>query len=428
MSSLWKNTINLKRFDRLEGDKKTDVLIIGGGFCGILTAYSLKKAGVSCILVEADRVCGGTSANTTAKITAQHGVIYKKITDKYGPGAAKLYYKANSEAIEKYRALGADIEYKDAYVYSKHDLSILEEEYRAALKAGAKARFMTHTPLPFGTVGAIRFLNQAQCNPLSIASKLINDLDIYENTRITELAPHTAKHEKGMIHADKIIVATHFPILNKHGAFFLKLYQHRSYVLALENAQDVNGMFVDANTNGYSFRNYGRFLLLGGGSHKTGKKGGGIDELRDFAKKYYPDAIERYAWAAQDCMSLDGIPYIGRYSDKVDGLYVATGFNKWGMSSSMVASQILTDMVLGKKNEYEELYSPSRGMLCTRLFANCAGSVLNLITPTVPRCPHLGCALKYNRAEKSWDCPCHGSRFHENGALIEGPATKGLKS
>ena len=135
-----------------------------------------------------------------------------------------------------------------------------------------------------------------------------------------------------------MIAATHFPFINKHGSYFLKLYQHRSYVIALENAQDVNGMYVDECDTGLSFRNYEGLLLLGGGGHRTGKKGGNWAELRAFAAKKYPDSREKHFWATQDCMSLDGIPYIGRYSAKTHGFYVASGFNKWGMTGSMTAA------------------------------------------------------------------------------------------
>ena len=122
-------------------------------------------------------------------------------------------------------------------------------------------------------------------------------------------------------------------------------------------------------------------------------------------------------------MTLDGVPYIGLYSRGTDGLYTVTGFNKWGMTSSMAAASLLTDLALGRKNPYGSLFSPSRTMLRPQLAVNTLESALGLLTPTTPRCPHMGCALKYNAAEHSWDCPCHGSRFGEDGALIDNPAT-----
>ena len=207
----------------------------------------------------------------------------------------------------------------------------------------------------------------------------------------------------------------------------MKLYQQRSHVAAFEKAPDLDGMYVDEADKGMSFRNYGNLLIIGGGSRRTGKKCGAWSDILDFAKKYYPNAAPKYFWAAQDCISLDKIPYIGRYSKNTPDLYVATGFNKWGMTSSMAAAKILTDMVLGKKNEYSEVFSPQRSIFTPQLFINAGESTINLIAPTAPRCPHMGCALKWNKAEHTWDCPCHGSRFEADGVLIDNPATGNAK-
>jgi len=205
------------------------------------------------------------------------------------------------------------------------------------------------------------------------------------------------------------------------------LYQHRSYVIALENAQDVGGMYVDEAQKGMSFRNYKDLLLVGGGDHRTGKKGGNWRELREFAGKFYPNAKERFYWATQDCMSLDSVPYIGLYSKNTPDLYVASGFNKWGMTSSMVSAMILTDMVTGRENQFAPVFSPSRSILKPQLFINGFEAIVNLLTITDKRCPHLGCALKWNAVEHTWDCPCHGSRYTESGDLIDNPAIGGLK-
>jgi hypothetical protein len=172
-----------------------------------------------------------------------------------------------------------------------------------------------------------------------------------------------------------------------------------------------------------SFRNYENLLLIGGGGHRTGKDGGAWAEIESFAQKYYPRARLTNQWAAQDCMSLDGIPYIGRYSRNTPEMFVATGFNKWGITSSMVAAKILCDMVMERKNDYAEVFSPQRSIIKPQLLINGLEATKNLLTPSTKRCPHLGCALKWNKAEHTWDCPCHGSRFEENGKLIDNPAT-----
>ncbi|MDY3760810.1 MAG: FAD-dependent oxidoreductase [Eubacteriales bacterium] len=430
MRSLWKATASLPEFPELVGDVRTDVLIIGGGIAGILTAYLLHEKGVRYVLVEKGRICSGTTGNTTAKITFQHGLIYDKILKSDGTEAARKYLAANRAAFDKYAELcgktDCDYEIKDNYVYSTDDRRKLEKEVEALEKIGYIADLCENVPLPVKTVGAVKFPDQAQFNPLKFLSSVAEGLNIYENTFVREMRGNTAVTDKGKIHADTVIAATHFPFINKHGSYFLKLYQHRSYVIALENAQDVNGMYVDECDTGLSFRNYEGLLLLGGGGHRTGKKGGNWAELRAFAAKKYPNSREKHFWATQDCMSLDGIPYIGRYSAKTHGFYVASGFNKWGMTGSMTAAMLLSDMILGKRNGFASVFDPSRSIVKPQLFINGAEAVCNLLTPSKKRCPHLGCALKWNEAERSWDCPCHGSRFTEHGSVLDNPANGDL--
>ena len=216
-------------------------------------------------------------------------------------------------------------------------------------------------------------------------------------------------------------------MLNKHGLYPLKLYQHRSYVIALKGAQNVGGMYVDESNTGLSFRNYGDLLLLGGGGHRTGKKGGCWQELEAFAHQHYKNAEIIGKWATQECMTLDGVPYIGQYSKSIPDVFVATGFNKWGMTNAMVAAELLCDLVQCKANPYTTVFDPSRTLLRPQLAVNTFDSLVGLLTPTAPRCSHLGCALKYNRIEHTWDCPCHGSRFTEEGQLIDNPATDDKK-
>ena len=410
---------------------KTDVLIVGGGMAGNLCANMLEQAGVNYALIEADRICSGVTRNTTAKITSQHGLIYEKLLRMHGPEIARKYWEANEAAITAYRKLAQSIDCNftqaDNYIYSKDNLQKLEAEKEALDKLGIPAELITETQLPFSVKGAIRFRNQAQFHPLKFAAEIAKDLHIYEHTSAREFAGNRVLTDYGTITASKIIITTHFPLINKHGGYFLKLYQQRSFVLALKNAQNIDGMYLDAEENGLSFRSHGEYLLLGGGGHRTGKEGGGWESLREFAKKYYPKAKEVTHWATQDCISLDGIPYIGRYGRNTPDLFVATGFNKWGMTSSMVAAMILSDMVQGKENPYAQVFRPNRSLLRKQLFANALESAGNLLTLKKPRCPHLGCALRWNRQEHSWDCPCHGSRFDQDGKLLENPATADLK-
>lgn len=430
--SIWTKQLKMPEFPRLEGRVKTNILIIGGGICGILCAYFLDLMGEDYILAEGNRICSGITHNTTAKITSQHGSCYKKMLDSYGKEKASLYLKANERALSLYSRLAknidCDFEIKPNYVYSMKSKKDLKEEVRAAKELGFDAEFLDATELPFKTKGAVRFKDQAQFHPLKFISHIAKDLNIYENTFIKDLSdPKTARSSEAVISANKIIVASHFPFINKHGSYFMKLYQHRSYVLAVENAPMLEGMYVDADKKGMSFRCHKDLLFIGGGGHRTGKPGGSWKELRDFKAKYFPDAKEVCHWAAQDCMSLDGIPYIGRYSKNTPDLYVASGFNKWGMTSSIAAAEMLSSMVTGKESEFLPVFSPQRSVIKPQLFINSFESAKNLLSPTTKRCSHLGCALKWNKAEHTWDCPCHGSRFEANGQIIDNPAQKNSK-
>lgn len=426
MASVWQQSV-LPRFGRLENEITAGTLVIGGGMAGILTAYMLSRAGADCVLVEADRLCGGVTQNTTAKITSQHGLIYDKLIRRFGTDGARLYLEANESAINMLRVLGrgigCDFRDTDSYVYSLGATEKLRAEASALKRLGYKAELTGKTRLPFPVAGALRFSGQAQFDPLAFAAGIVGGLKIYENTRVTEIRGSTAICERGRVRAKNIVVATHFPFINKHGSYFLKLYQQRSYVIALGGAPDIDGMYIDEAEGGMSFRNYGDMLLVGGGSHRTGKKSSGWSGLNDFAKRYYPGLPVRYRWATQDCMSLDGVPYVGLYSKSTPNLYVATGFNKWGMTSSMAAAMLLTDLITGKKNAAEPLFSPSRSIMRPQLAVNAFESVTNLLSPGKRRCPHLGCALKWNAQEHSWDCPCHGSRFAQDGTLLNNPAT-----
>lgn len=312
MLSVWKDDSKLPKFEKLRGDLKTDVLIIGGGMAGILCAYMLEKDGVDYALVEAETICSGITGNTTAKITSQHGLIYDKLVREFSVERARMYLSANEAALKKYRELCADIdcgfETKDSCVYSLSDRNKLEKEMAALGKIGYPAELIEKLPLPLKTVGAVKFSAQAQFDPLRFVSAISKGLSIYEHTKVLELIGTRARTDNGMITANTVVVTTHFPFINKHGSYFLKMYQHRSYVIALENAQDVGGMYVDEDKKGMSFRNYGGLLLLGGGGHRTGKQGGGWSELESFAERNYPGAAEKYRWAAQDCMTLDGMP------------------------------------------------------------------------------------------------------------------------
>ncbi|MBQ0009596.1 MAG: FAD-dependent oxidoreductase [Ruminococcus sp.] len=429
MKSIWQ-TGEIPEFPTLAGDISTDVLIIGGGAAGLLCAYYLRQCGVDCVLVEKEKICSGVTQNTTAKITAQHGFVYQKIERAYGLHAARKYYEINQKAIGEYerlsRQIPCDFTVRDNVVYTTDDGEKAQREKTVLRMIGCDAEWEDTLPIPVEIRGAVRVPGQAQFHPLKFFAGLSEGLPIYEHTWVREMIGCTAVTDSGKIRAKKVIVATHFPFINKHGGYFLKLYQHRSYVLALKGTPDFGGMYVDENDGGFSFRNAGDYLLLGGGGARTGKKCGGWEELKTVAKSCFPGAETAFAFAAQDCMSLDVIPYIGPYARGTEGLYVATGFNKWGMTSSMVAAMLLCDAVRGKRNPYQSVFDPTRSILHPSLAVNGWEAVTGLLSFRRKRCPHLGCALHWNAAEHTWDCSCHGSRFAADGKVLDNPANGDL--
>lgn len=476
MESVWLKSCHLKKRESLNCDIKADVLVIGAGIAGILTAYMLKNDGRDVVIIDSGKTAAGNTKNTTAKITSQHNLIYNKLISEFGEDKARQYAEANETAIRKYREIiekeniDCDFEEKCAYVYSLGKVDMLKDETEAAKKLGIDAEFVEEGNLPFKIKGAVKFKNQAQFNPLKFLEVISKDLTIYENTKALEIEENTVKTDKCKIIANKIVVATHYPIINVPGFYFAKMHQERSYVLALENASDVDGMYIDVNELGYSFRNYKNLLLLGGIKQRTGEneKGVGYDKLRAAAKEIYPDSKETAHWSAQDCMTLDGIPYIGQYSDEMPDVFVATGFNKWGMTSSMVSAMIISDMIAGRENSFSEIFSPKRFDL-TASIKNAAKDMVetskNFIAQRIhiphseiehiqnghagvvmyegdkvgvykdengeqyivsTKCSHLGCELHWNADELTWDCPCHGLRFDYKGRKIESPAIKDL--
>lgn len=476
MESVWNSGFNFKKRETLNKNIECDIAIIGAGIAGLLTAYMLNKSGRDVVIIEAKSIGSGNIKNTTAKITSQHDLIYNNLIKEFGEEKARQYAKANELAITKYKEMinqeeiECDFEEKDAYVYSLDKIKPLEDEYEAAKKLGIDAELVNKLDLPFEVQGALKFKHQAQFNPLKLLKGISEDLMIYQNTRATDIKENIVVTNGGEIRANHIVVATHYPFLNTPGYYFMRMHQERSYVLALENAQYVDGMYIDNDKKGYSFRNYKNLLLFGGISQRAGEneKGGAYDELRRAAKELYPDSIEKYHWSAQDCMTLDNIPYIGQYSSKTPNLYVATGFKKWGMTSSMVAAMIINDMILEIENDFSEIFDPKRFDISASM-KNAANDIMkttknfiaqrihipeehvgniqkgqggiieykgektgvykdeqgNIFTVST-KCPHLGCELHWNADELTWDCPCHGSRFDYKGNWLESPATKGI--
>ena len=451
MGSIWHESIEIEGRQKLQGSLEREIVVIGAGMTGILTAYHLQNMGKQVAIIEAGRIAGGQTGRTTAKITSQHGLFYQHLIENVGFEKAKLYAKANQNAIDAYqyiieeKRIECDFQRLSSYLYSTKDWEQLKREAEAASSLGIDAGFVPVSELPFPTAGAVYFKNQAQFHPLKFICAIAEELEIYENSPVKEVRGNTVYVDGGEVSAQKVIFATHYPIIDFPGLYFLRQHQERSYVLALSGCEKLKGMYYSADPDGLSLRNVGDILLLGGNSHRTGKnkKGGAYASLEEAARKYYPESQVVCRWSAQDCMPHDDIPFVGKYFYGRNDWYVATGYKKWGMTSSMAASQLLADLVVGRENAFERLFTPQRHYVMAaakNLIVDVGVSVKGLtkgwLTPWAKqpetgkkkwaRCSHLGCKLEWNPDEQSWDCPCHGSRFDAAGQLLDEPAREEL--
>lgn len=474
MESIWCRSCEIRGRDSLNRNIRTQAAVIGAGMAGILTAYALQEAGREVVVLEADRIAGGQTKNTTAKITSQHGLIYHELKERFGREKAGLYGAANQAAVEEYRRIVREenicCDFEDRYscIYSDNT-ERLKREAETASSLGLPASLVRYIPLPVACAGAVRFERQAQFHPLKFIRAIAERLTVYEHTPVRKVEGNTLVTDKGRVEADSIVFACHYPFINFPGMYFARMHQERSYVLALENAARTDGMFLGEGKEGYSFRSYGRLLLFGGENHRTGESADGdrYRMLHEKAGQLFPGCRETACWSAQDCMTPDSVPYIGPYAAGRPGWYVATGFQKWGMTTSMVSAMLLRDLICGKQSPWEAVFTPRRfaasdfpkitdegkhavrSLLKRNFFvpretaaelpAGHGGIVLlngekagiykdgdGKIYAVDVRCPHLGCQLEWNPDEKSWDCPCHGSRFDYRGRLIDNPAQEGI--
>lgn len=475
MKSIWHNGVTMQVFGALENNIETEAAIVGGGLAGLLTAYKLKEKGVNCVVLEAARVCSGQTQNTTAKITAVHGLKFDRLLTAFGEKKAKQYLNANLNAVNEYariiekEKINCEFELKPFYLYTKEGAEALNKEYEAAKRLGLEAELLNNISLPVKITKALRFDGQAEFNPLAFASGITDGLEIYENTLVDSVEKGVLRANGKTVKAKHIVIASHYPFVNAPGYYFLRMHQARSYAAAFENCAVLDGMYYGIDPDGLSWRNAGSLLVASGCSHRAGEcEGGEFAKIAAKVRAIYPRAAETARWSAQDCMPPDSVPYIGRYSSDEENFYVETGFGEWGMTTSMAAAEIISDMICGIKNENAAVFSPQRGLSAAacELARHVARTVNHLalkrlvsaprtandlrngegdivrykgrdaavykdengeIHAVSPNCSHLGCRLSFNPELKSWDCPCHGSRFDIDGGIIDNPALENLK-
>lgn len=438
MESIWKQTYEIASRPSLCGDIRAEAVVIGAGMTGILTAWQLQREGIRTVVLEADRIASGQTGHTTAKITAQHGDILADFVREKGFKTAAKYVRANLAAVKEYEriisgeGISCDFEKTDSYVYGQEE-ERMKEEAKVSRQLGAPAFFVKDISFPVSHKSAVRFSDQAQFHPLKFADALARSLTIYEKSPVKEVEDHKVITPGGSVAAKHIIFAAHFPFVNFPGMYFARMHQERSYVLAISGAGTIDGMYIGTGKKSYSFRQYGKWILFGGEAHRTGEnaEGGKYEKLKRAAENFFPGCRVEAAWSAQDCMTADKIPFVGTYASSKPGWYVASGFQKWGMTSSMAAAMILRDQICERPNPYADAFAPARFSVgeIGPVGKDTGTAVKQLVSPIFRggiRCSHLGCRLVWNPDEQTWDCPCHGSRFDRQGRKKEGPAQKGI--
>ena len=497
-ASLWVQTSGETDFPTLAGGEAVDVAVVGAGITGLATAALLAQEGANLAVIEAGKVAHGATGYTTAKLSSLHGLIYTKLRSGFGGDGARAYGQANQAGLERIVRLSdelgidCDLRRRANYTFteSPDEVESLEEEATLARALGLPASFVTDTPLPFAVAGAVRFDDQAEFHPRKFANGLAQALSdrggrIFENSPavdVSEGSPCRVETKRGTVTADQVVVATHFPFLDR-ALFFARMHAERSYSIAARiPGRAPEGMFITASSPTRSIRAHpvddGELLLVGGEGHKVGQGGSTSERYRRlvaYAQERFEAQSIEYRWSTQDNISVDGVPYIGALTPRSRRVYTATGFRKWGLAQGVAAAMILTDAILGRENPWASFYDSNRfkpaaaaselikenanvgfHFFADRLTRRARATPLNLqpgegkvvserlrqiavsrdvdaqgadggYVAVSARCTHLGCIVNWNDAERTWDCPCHASRFAPDGTVLQGPAVHPLE-
>ena len=493
--SLWLDELEKKAYPKLERDLDVDVLVVGCGITGLTAGLLLIEEGYKVGIVDANRFFHNTTGNTTAKVTTQHGLIYHQMIRDLGFEKTQMYVKSHHEAMNQIESMineyeiECDYEHLPAIIYTRDDKYVdkIEKEYEAALKLDIDAYYTEHLNLPYQVKNALGYKNQAQFHVTKYLRGLLDQFEknddgyLFEETKVVRITEendvcHSFLENGKKIKSTYVIVASHYPPHNKCNLYFTKLKPYSAYIIAAETKTPLEaGMYINAEQPTRSLRTQSfkdkELILFAGESHKTGNfkedANTHYDNLYQFGDRYFGINKVWYKWMTQDFETFDKVPLIGKINNDAKNVFVATGFKKWGMLSSNVGASMIRDLITKKRNEYVDLYRPSR--LSDKLYCSFynynIGSGLKLITGRLKKaekdfdvstgkgkiisykgkkygvykdeagetfivdvvCPHLKCILEFNHAEKTYDCPCHGSRFTYKGKYLDGPSIKDLK-
>jgi glycine/D-amino acid oxidase-like deaminating enzyme/nitrite reductase/ring-hydroxylating ferredoxin subunit len=478
----------------LSAEIEADVAIIGAGIVGLTAALLLQSAGRSVVVLEAARLGRQVTGGSTAKVTSQHGLVYDRLAKQMGTDAAAAYARSNEAGLafiaDRVRERGIDCEFERCpayvYAYTAEQEAAVEREVAAASRAGLPARLVQDLALPFKVRAAVCFDEQAQFHPMKYLTAIAAEIGerggrIFEATRVVDVdngQPCTVVAEHGKVRAQEVIVATNIPILDR-GGFFGRAFPYRHMCIAAPVAKDrvPQGMYISAEEPIRSFRSTPwseteRLMVFIGEAFPTGQADtrDKLSSLESFAREHFGVTSPAYRWGNQDFYSADGVPFVGPILPGVSRIRIATGFNAWGITAGTVAAMILSDDMLGRRNDWAWLYDSRRLGLrsggrklveknidaarnwvedrlhkaderspssirpdeaaIVRLDGQAVAAYRDgegVLHSVSARCTHMGCLVHWNSAERSWDCPCHGSRYDVDGNVLHGPAVHGLK-
>lgn len=485
--SLWMATSQWPERPVLRGDMAVQAVVVGSGITGLTAARLLIEQGLTVAVVESHRVCSGATGRTTAKVTALQSTVYSDLQATWGEDVAAAYAEANLEGLEMIRRrvehdeIACDLRIAPAYTYAESNSGVakIEVEVEAARRAGLDVSFTTQSDLPFQIAAAARLDDQAQFHPRNYCLGLMRGIlggggIVFEDTRALDVDGRSGvvTTDRGTIKAAVILIASHVPFVDT-GLYLARLTASRSYAVSFQTqSEPPTGMYISVDEPIRSVRATGDgHIIVGGEAHPVG-------EAEDTERRY--DALESWAverfaapgldyrWSAQDYRSVDGLPFVGPLGSS-GRVFMATGFAKWGMTNGTIAAAIMVDLAMGRASPWANVFDSKRVALkqgAPDLVKANARVVKNLVTerllrtdlPDVgdlvpgagdvvssggrkaavfrdaqgeihavsPICTHLGCQVEFNKAERTWDCPCHGSRFDVDGKVIHGPAVDDL--
>jgi glycine/D-amino acid oxidase-like deaminating enzyme/nitrite reductase/ring-hydroxylating ferredoxin subunit len=476
----------------LNANADADVVVVGAGICGLVTARQLAAAGRSVLVLEARRVGGGVTGHTTAKVTALQGTTYGTLARRHGAWVARDYAEAQRQGLQTLRdivseeSLDCELQSVPAYTYTTSDGSVplLEQEAVAAGAAGLPAETVSETALPFPVAAAVRLDGQAQMQPALfmaglLDAALVRGVRVHEHSRVVSLrqrrALEVATESGHTVRAGAVVVASHYPVFDR-GLIFPRVSVSREFAFAApwDEAATLDGVYYGTGPDAPAVRRYGDQLVFSGQSFRPGSGGqpDRLTELERAARRRFPAlGPTTSGWAAQDVHTHDGLPYVGRLAPWSGHVYVATGFNGWGMTNGSAAAVAVAGRITGSTPDWAKVFDPRRAVLpggvpaLVSEQAKVAGLFVGRRLPRAPsaggaaaieagdgavvsargrkyavsrdddgvlrvlsaRCTHLGCIVGFNRAESTWECPCHGSRFDVDGSVLSGPATGPLE-